>query len=130
MYLLADFQFVSLLPVLVMVPVTVWMMRRVYRRQARREPDGPSPRAQARQQRLQSSGTLGEDAPAQVAQWEVQMHETARELSARLDNKMRALNHFIELADAASARMEGLLAEVRAQQGDGAGKSEAVSKPS
>lgn len=130
MYLLADSQLLSLLPLLVMVPVTVWLMRRVYRRQAPREKTAPSTRSQARQQRLQSSGTLGEHSPAQVSQWEVQMHETTRELSAKLDNKMQALNRFIDLADAASARMERLLAEVHAQQDDQMANRDAVSKPS
>lgn len=38
--------------------------------------------------------------------WEVEMQETARELSARLDSKMSALQHLIRDADRAAARLE------------------------
>ncbi|NQU20693.1 MAG: hypothetical protein HQ567_05370 [Candidatus Nealsonbacteria bacterium] len=46
------------------------------------------------------------DAPADVLRWEVQMHETARELSATLDSKMRALQALIAEADRAAGRLE------------------------
>ncbi len=51
------------------------------------------------------------DAPPEVARWEVQMHETARELSATLDSKMRALQALIAEADRAAARLEAAGAE-------------------
>ena len=41
--------------------------------------------------------------------WEVEMQETARELSARLDSKMSALQHLIRDADRAAARLERAL---------------------
>jgi hypothetical protein len=41
-----------------------------------------------------------------MAQWEVQMHEIARELSGRLDSKMAALEQLIREADRAAARLE------------------------
>ena len=46
------------------------------------------------------------DAPAEVLRWEVQMHETARELSAQLDSKMRALRTLIAEADRAADRLK------------------------
>jgi len=52
------------------------------------------------------------DAPADVLRWEVQMHETARELSATLDSKMRALQALTAEADRAAARLEAAIARV------------------
>ncbi|MHC4178596.1 MAG: DUF6115 domain-containing protein [Planctomycetota bacterium] len=51
------------------------------------------------------------DAPPEVLRWEVQMHETARELSAQLDSKMRALQALIAEADRAAARLEAAAAK-------------------
>lgn len=52
-------------------------------------------------------------APDVVRQWEVDMHETARELSATLDSKMAALHHLIRAAEQESARLERNLAAAR-----------------
>ena len=41
--------------------------------------------------------------------WEVQMHDTARELSAQLDSKMSALRALVAEADRAAARLEAAL---------------------
>ena len=46
-----------------------------------------------------------------MEQWEVDMHDTARELSARLDSKMIALQSLVAEADRAAARLEAALAE-------------------
>jgi hypothetical protein len=62
-------------------------------------------------------------APAEALQWEVQMHETARDLSAQLDGKMRALGHLIAEADRAAARLETALAEAEGRMGTQAGRS-------
>ncbi len=111
MHLLADFHISSLLPLCVILPVTVMMVLRAYRRLEPRRKSAVPARVQARRKRLLESRTLGEQSPTQLAQWEVQMHETARELSARLDNKMQSLNHLIALANSASDRLEHLQAE-------------------
>ena len=50
--------------------------------------------------------------PAEAMKWEVEMHETARDLSAQLDSKMSALAHLIRDADLASARLEMALEAV------------------
>ena len=47
--------------------------------------------------------------PAEAMKWEVEMHQTARDLSAQLDSKMSALGHLVEEADRASARLETAL---------------------
>jgi len=49
------------------------------------------------------------EAMPSMAQWEVEMHETARELKAQLDSKMRALQALIAEADRAAARIEAAL---------------------
>src|SRR5271157_4551382 len=47
--------------------------------------------------------------PDHLAQWEVEMHETARQLSAQLDAKLSLLQSLIVEADRAAARLEGAL---------------------
>jgi hypothetical protein len=50
------------------------------------------------------------DAPADVLRWQVEMHETARELKAELDSKMSALQTLVLLARKECERLEDLLA--------------------
>ena len=47
--------------------------------------------------------------PAEAINWEVEMHQTARDLSAQLDSKMSALGHLIRESDRAAARLETAL---------------------
>src|SRR5271166_5959482 len=47
--------------------------------------------------------------PDDLAQWEVGMHETARQLSAQLDAKLSLLQSLIVEADRAAARLEDAL---------------------
>ncbi|MGA2798629.1 MAG: hypothetical protein ABSE63_13690 [Thermoguttaceae bacterium] len=49
------------------------------------------------------------DASPKTAQWEVDMHETARELKAQLDSKMSALQALIAEADRAASRLEAAM---------------------
>jgi len=49
------------------------------------------------------------DAPDEVVRWEVEMHDTARELCGQLDSKMGVLEHLIREADRAAARLEAAL---------------------
>jgi hypothetical protein len=73
-----------------------------------------------------SPARAGEAAlPVDTGSWEVQMHELARELSARLDSKMRALEQLTREADRAAARLEAALAATQRP----AAASAAVSKP-
>lgn len=48
-------------------------------------------------------------APREFRQWEVEMHEIARELSGQLDSKIVMLEHLIRTARQESARLEDLL---------------------
>ncbi|MBN2021253.1 MAG: hypothetical protein JW809_00525 [Pirellulales bacterium] len=58
--------------------------------------------------RPRSPGEAGHHltAPTEMIQWEVEMHKTARDLMATLDNKMSALEALIQDADRAAARLE------------------------
>ncbi len=57
-----------------------------------------------------------QQSPDAMVQWEVEMHETARQLSARLDSKMGALEQLIHEADRAAARLEAALAAARPER--------------
>src|SRR5581483_7233435 len=46
------------------------------------------------------------DAPRDVRQWEVEMHELARELRGQLDNKIAILEHLIQEATQQADRLE------------------------
>ena len=59
----------------------------------------------------QDDGRQRLDAPPEVARWEVQLHETARELSSRLDSKMSVLQRLTAEADRAAARLEAALGQ-------------------
>jgi hypothetical protein len=52
------------------------------------------------------------DAPSALAQWEVAMHETARELMGRLDTKIVIVEQLVRQAQEVADRIEGLLARL------------------
>jgi hypothetical protein len=52
------------------------------------------------------------ETPHAVVRWEVQLHETARQLAAQLDTKMAALETLIAEADRAAARLESAIDRV------------------
>jgi len=79
-------------------------VQRYYGRPRAPQPSWPSPRRER-------SGEQGRrlESPAPMVNWEVEMHETARKLSAQLDSKMGALEQLICEADRAAARLEAAL---------------------
>ncbi|HEX5498253.1 MAG TPA: hypothetical protein VFX03_03465, partial [Thermomicrobiales bacterium] len=46
------------------------------------------------------------DAPLELQRWEVQLHEVARETTAKIDNKISLLEHLIRDADERIARLQ------------------------
>jgi hypothetical protein len=85
------------------------LLRRTYRRLGRRRrKEEPAiarvPRPKANPRELM-------DAPADIAQYEVRLHETARELCAILDSKMAALNALTQQAQAKIDRLEAMLGQ-------------------
>ncbi len=53
--------------------------------------------------------------PADLDRWSVEMHETARDLSAQIDTKMVALEALIRTAEAKEAELKRLLEEKDSQ---------------
>lgn len=50
---------------------------------------------------------------SELVQWEVEMHDIARDLSGQLGSKMSVLEHLIRDADRAAARLEAALAAMQ-----------------
>lgn len=84
--------------------VIAWLLLRTHRYLARQKGDA-SPLVHVDRPPRADRGP-DRDAPAEVLRWEVQMHETARQLSAQLDSKMGVLQALIAEADRAAARLE------------------------
>jgi hypothetical protein len=74
-----------------------------------REPSG------AKEKSLEGNSFAARDQqpPDEFTRWEVQMHDTARELKAELDSKMVALQVLIRQAEQECQRLEKLLGETR-----------------
>lgn len=90
-----------------LIAVTGIVVWRTYRRLGRRPNDA---QPIARQQRKPDSHPARHvDTPAALARWEVKMREIERDVSARLDTKMAALEQLVIAADAATARLDTAL---------------------
>jgi len=87
-----------------------WLLLRTHRQFSRQRRDDAPLARMARPQRSEQGYHL--DAPPEVLHRDVQMHETARELSAQLDGKMGALQRLIAEADRAAARLEAAAARL------------------
>ena len=96
----------TLLLVVLAVTTGVLVVRtnRYFARQRRRGETGDSTTSSPDGQERSEA-----DAPDELVRWEVQMHDTARRLSAQLDTKMAALQALIDDADRAAARLEAAL---------------------
>jgi hypothetical protein len=94
---------------LLIIGTTVFFLlrnSRYYARQRREEADWKgTQRASERTPPAGHSTPMGE-LSSEMTHWEVEMHDTARELKAQLDSKMRALQALIAEADRAAARLE------------------------
>ncbi len=55
----------------------------------------------------------GLNSPANIARWEVQLHDQARQLSAQLDSKMLALGHLTASAARETDRLEKAIASAK-----------------
>ena len=87
-----------------LLAVTIWFLlaqsQRYFARQRSAEPQQrPPPRPLP----------AAHEDPEEAARWEVQMHETARQLSAQLDTKLGVLQALVAEADRAAARLEAAL---------------------
>jgi len=109
-WLLADGDgsgFSQFLPVAVLLVCLIYLLRRSFRYFRRGRNDTRPLVKVERPARADSAAPL-HDAPRDVLRWEVEMHETARVLSAQLDSKMAALQSLIRQAREEADRLERL----------------------
>jgi len=109
---------IFLLAVALAVAVLLMRSHRYLARQRREDADTSPPGG--RLQRGPARGGSYTAAPPEVANWEVHMHETARDLMGQLDSKMRALQALTAEADRAAARLEAALDKSNESHREGA----------
>jgi len=102
MVLFADFPGAALMFVLAL-GVAIWILLRRSRRYQSRQSSRPIARFDRPQPHDPDSDKIP---PGELTRWEVQMHETARDLLAELETKAAMLQQLIRDADRAAARLE------------------------
>lgn len=116
MYLLANIPAQAMLGAGVLMLI-VLLFRRLRRYQGKtRKEQRLEDRSSARRQKLDEAraATPLLDAPPELVRWQVDMHDTARDLKAELDSKMSSLQAIVRMASDASDRLETAIA--RAEQ--------------
>lgn len=101
----------SLLCLGALMVVIAFLLFRSQRYFARQERPWMPPAEPASSSAQRPAHHLG--APDGLVQWEVEMHDVARDLSGQLTSKMSALEHLIREADRAAARLEATLEAMR-----------------
>lgn len=86
--------------------VLLFRSQRRIRGQANSQPLPPS--AWRPQAPIQSRTANAVNPPQEAEDWQVDFHEMAREATAKLDNKIRILEHLIRDADARIARLQSV----------------------
>lgn len=104
MPLLAEFDASSIPLLLGLAVIALVLLRLTYRRLGGRTKNQPLIEKAPRYAPHQQGG--GVVPPAELARWEGEMCDIARETSARLDSKMIALAELIRQADEAAVRLE------------------------
>ena len=107
MYLLAEMETKDMLLLAAIVAATSLLLMRLRRYSRRQKKTRPGMVRTDRPKSEERGHHLG--LPPKGMEWEVKMHETARDLSAQLDSKMSALGHLIRESDRAAARLETAL---------------------
>ena len=111
MHLLAKTELNDMLLLAAVLAVTSMLLIRIRRHVRRQKKSRPGLVRTDRPKTGERGHHLG--LPPEAMNWEVDMHQTARDLSAQLDSKMSALGHLIREADRASARLETALEAAR-----------------
>lgn len=92
--------------------ITFWLLRRSIRRLAT---GSGAATASATAPDVQSQNMAGlAKPPGEFDRWEVHMHDTARDLMARIDSKIVVLEQFIRQAAAEKERLEAAIAKAQA----------------
>lgn len=107
MWLLADITSWAMF-LLGVVLLTVILLRRFYRYYGPRQKSTRTVTNSVANHRTPAARSLT-DAPPEVLRWQVEMHETARDLKAELDSKMSALQALIGLVRDETARLEAAI---------------------
>lgn len=94
---------------LVMIGAIVFLLNRIRRKRANASNRDSSELRRSPPKR--GSPAAYHRAPPDVARYEVEMHDLARELSARLDSKLVLLQHLVRDADQQASRLEAAIAE-------------------
>ncbi len=98
-----------------MLILTIMLLRRLRRYQRRNKQQARRPSGGKRRKLEEArAATPLLDAPPELLRWQVDMHETARDLKAELDSKMGALQAIIRIANEASTRLQAVI--TRAEQ--------------
>jgi hypothetical protein len=87
-----------------------WLLMRRIGRQSRENSD----RQVGELSPDKSRGRALLDAPPEVARWQVELHETARELKAEIDSKLLALQALVNVAREERERLEAALEQAKA----------------
>ncbi|HID74950.1 MAG TPA: hypothetical protein EYP56_03030 [Planctomycetaceae bacterium] len=97
--------------------VVLWLLfrsHRYYRRLQRQRARSTEPSAGENAQRGHHL-----EAPGELVQWEVEMHELARRLCGELESKMGVLMQLVREADRAAARLEAAVQRARTAEASG-----------
>ena len=107
MWVLADMMSLSMFILGLGLMIVILMRRwhRYYGPRRRRRNEAPLERASLESKRPLRSLS---DAPTDVLRWQVELHETARDLKAELDSKIIALQVLIRMARQEAERLERL----------------------
>lgn len=109
MGLLAEGQAANALLLAGVALVCAVLLFRSQRRIRQQAPSQPLPPSAWRPQPPTHSAASGAvNPPREAESWQVEFHETAREATAKLDNKIRILEHLIRDADARIARLQSV----------------------
>ena len=87
------------------------LLRRSYRYFGRKEKAGPALPRVTRPDPKPEQALWG--APAELARWQVEMHETARDLKSELDSKLSLVQTLVAQARHESQRLEGAILQAR-----------------
>lgn len=112
MYLLANENLGAAMFGIGVLMLIVLLMRRARRYQRKTKRENAKPHRTKLEEARKDTPLI--DAPPEILRWQVEMHETARELKAELDSKMSSLQAITRIASEESARLEAAIA--RAEQ--------------
>jgi hypothetical protein len=86
------------------------LLRSNWVRQRRSEESTPNPRAIREAYAPQNREGSAHRAPEDLLRWQVEMHDTARDVKAEIDTKLLALQSLMVIANEHAQRLESLLA--------------------